>query len=139
MKTDQDFIRLAGCIITNKQGRILLLHRNTDAWQHWEIPGGKVEVDEDPKATAVREAKEELWVNVKIKKLLGQRAFAEKDYMLHYTWYQAQIVKGKVKIMEPEIFDGARYLSREEMHSVTLSTGAQTFLAMLEAGEVSIK
>ena len=139
MKTEHNFLKLAGCIITDKQGRILLLHRNTDTWQHWEVPGGKVEEGEEPKTTAIREAKEELGVNVEIKKLLGQRAFAEKDYMLHYTWYQARIVKGKVKITEPEIFDNYKYFALDDLHSVTLSTGAQAFLAMLEAGEVSIK
>jgi 8-oxo-dGTP diphosphatase len=131
-------IKLAGCIINDSQNNILLLHRNTAARQHWEIPGGKLETDEDAASSAVREVKEELGITVKIEKLLGGREFTEDDIKMHYTWYKAKIVSGQPKVMEPEIFDGMRYFSADEMHDIVLSTGAQTFLAMLEKGLITV-
>lgn len=123
-------MKLAGCIIRDEQGRILLLHRNTDKWQHWEVPGGKLEDGEDPAAAATREIKEELRVDVEILKRLGDREFREKDYTLHYTWFEAKIISGRPKIGEPDKFDKLNYFSLDEMSKADLSAGAATFLSM---------
>jgi len=32
--------------LTDKEGGVLLLHRNTADWRHWEVPGGKIEKGE---------------------------------------------------------------------------------------------
>jgi len=39
-------IHLADCIIQDKDGKILLLHRNTPKRTQWEIPGGKIKEGE---------------------------------------------------------------------------------------------
>ena len=36
-------MRLAGCVITDSDGNILLVHRSTPKRTQWEIPGGKLE------------------------------------------------------------------------------------------------
>lgn len=131
-------MKLAGCIIKDKRGRILLLHRNTADWQHWEIPGGKIETGEKAEETAVRETKEEVCVDVEIIRLLGRQTFKEKDYKLDYAWYEAKIVNGKVEAGEPEIFDEVKYFAVGEMDKVTLSSGAKTFLGMVKAGKVNL-
>jgi len=41
-------LQLAGCVIENNEGKILLLHRNTPERQQWETPGGKIEPNEEP-------------------------------------------------------------------------------------------
>ena len=51
-------IQLAGCLIMDKRGKVLLLHRNTPDRQQWETPGGKVDQDEEAPITAQRETKE---------------------------------------------------------------------------------
>src|SRR5438046_3065874 len=107
--------QLAGCIINDGQDRILLLHRNTEDWQHWEVPGGKVETGETIEQTAVREVKEELGVDVRIIKLLAQAEFPEKDYRLHYSWFQAQAVTGQPTVQERQVFDDLRYFSVDEL------------------------
>lgn len=130
--------KLAGCIITDNEGKILLLHRNTDKWQHWEVPGGKVEGKESLEDTARREVEEEVGVKVEIVRKLGSKAFEEKDYTLHYTWFLAHIADGEVAVMEAETFDDASYYSLEDMHSMPLSTGAQAFLSLVDTGDVTL-
>src|SRR5882762_10390644 len=110
--------KLAGCIITDKQRRILLLHRNTAKRQQWEIPGGKVEGGEAPTKAAIREAKEELGVIVDVDKLLGERTFTEDGFTLHYTWFRAQIIEGEPSVTEPDTFNNLRYFSLDELRAM---------------------
>ncbi len=123
-------LRLAGCIITDEERRILLLHRNTEKRVQWEIPGGKIDEGEEPAATAEREVEEELGVNVEIGKLLGEKEFTEDDFTMHYTWYAATIISGEPKVMEPQTFDKLAYFSREELKKMTneLSPNTLNFL-----------
>jgi 8-oxo-dGTP diphosphatase len=125
-------MRLAGCIITDSEDKVLLLHRNNGIHDHWEVPGGKVEPGEEPEETALREIREELGVEVEIVRKLGRAAFHESDQDIDYTWYKAAVTSGEPKVMEPQTFDSMGYFSLDEMHGVRLSTGAWNFLGMLE-------
>lgn len=131
-------MKLAGCIITDSQEKVLLLHRNDGVYMHWEVPGGKIESGESLEETALREIKEELGVKVEIIKKLGQAAFHQADQDINYTWYKAEIVSGEPKIMEPDKFDDLRYISLNDMRSVQLSTGAWNFLGMLHDEGVAL-
>ncbi len=63
-------ISLAGCVLI-KENKILLLNRIKTGW--YELPGGKIEDNETPEQTAVREIKEELCCDVNIIKHLGKK------------------------------------------------------------------
>jgi len=133
-------MKLAGCIIRDKDNRILLLHRNMPERQQWEIPGGKIQDQEQPEEAAIREAKEELDIDVSIVKKLGEKAFTQDKRSMYYTWYLAHITLGEVRIAEPEMFDDARYFSLAEMRQrfTDLSPNAQNFLLAFEARQVSL-
>src|SRR4051794_33533773 len=98
-------IRLAGCVIADDYGRILLLHRATDDYSHWELAGGKIEHDESPEQAAMREMKEELGVEVQLTKALGSGEFEDNEREFVYDWFQAEVASGVPAIMEPETFD----------------------------------
>jgi 8-oxo-dGTP diphosphatase len=125
-------LKLAGCILTNGQGRTLLLHRNTPKRTQWEIPGGKIDPGESAQQTVIREIAEELGVAVRLVRHLGGREFTEDTHTMHYTWYLGEITRGEPRIVEPDTFDGLRYFSRLELQGMTAELSPNT-LNFLEA------
>jgi 8-oxo-dGTP diphosphatase len=62
----------AGALVTDGDGRLLLLRRNTEPWLGWwDIPGGFCDAEEHPMATAAREAREETGIAVEVTGYLG--------------------------------------------------------------------
>ncbi|TRZ87900.1 MAG: NUDIX hydrolase [Methanosarcinales archaeon] len=62
------------------QGKIVLIRRGNPPFQdHFAIPGGFVEVGETVETAAVREAKEETGLDVKLLKLLGVYSDPSRD------------------------------------------------------------
>lgn len=51
-----------------EEGRVLLTQRKKGAHLEglWELPGGKIDVDEDPRDALVRELREELGIEVEV-------------------------------------------------------------------------
>lgn len=133
-----DLINLAGCVITDDYDRILLLHRNTDQFQHWELPGGKVEEDETAEAAAVRELREELGVQVRLVKALGSETFSDDNGDFRYFWFQAVITTGEPAVQEMDKFDDADYFDLEDLLSLSLSANMQVLLPRLASGEVEL-
>jgi ADP-ribose pyrophosphatase YjhB (NUDIX family) len=62
----------AGALVTDDQGRLLLVRRAHDPWDgHWDIPGGFCEPRELPADAAVREVCEETGLEVEATGLVG--------------------------------------------------------------------
>lgn len=131
-------IHLAGCIMQNREGHILLLHRNTVKRTQWEIPGGKIEEGENPAQTAEREVEEELGVKVKVQDELDTKAFQEDEFVMKYTWFKATILSGEPCVMEPQNHDECRYFSIEALEKIAdeLSPNAVNFVRELRAGRI---
>ena len=123
-------VRLAGCVIRNDAGEILLLHRNKNGMQQWELPGGKLEEGEAAEEAAVREILEELGVRVTIAAFLGRADFNEKDRTYSYEWYEAKLVsKEQPSICEPHTFDRLQYWNvRDLMLRSDLSANLKNLL-----------
>lgn len=132
-------ITLAGCVILDPKGRILLLHRNVHGRVQWETPGGKIEPGETPEAAAVRELKEELGVEAAIIRRLGKSEFKEDARGFEYTWFQAK-VSGKPEIKERNKFDALEYLSFEELREKEgLSMNLKNFVKAYYDGEIEFE
>ncbi len=93
-----DFVGVGTGVIIIKNSKVLLLYRGD--YGEWSIPGGKVEMNESGEACAVREIKEELGIDIKIKRFLC----ITEVFRPHWVSlvYEAEIIKGTPKIMEPE-------------------------------------
>ena len=62
----------AACVAIVRDGRVLVTKRATEPWAGWwELPGGFQDLDEHPADTAVREAREEVGLDVTIEGLIG--------------------------------------------------------------------
>lgn len=134
-----DIILLAGCLIQNPYGRILLLHRGGEEDGRWELPGGKVEQDEAPVMAAIREINEELGVNVDISRALGSEVFEEGDKAYKFHWFQAVITDGVPDVMEAETFDDLDYFDIEDLPGLALSANMLVLQQKLLTGEVVLE
>lgn len=132
-------LKLAGCIILDEQKRILLLHRNTPKRIQWEIPGGKIDSDEDAARTAEREVEEELGVNIEIVREIGDRHFDEDGYTMHYTWFLAKVLEGAPRVAEPKSYDNLQFFSLDELKNLKgISPNTRNFVEELVKGRISI-
>ena len=62
----------AACVAILRDGRVLLTRRARAPWEgHWELPGGFQDLGEHPADTAVREAREEVGLEVTVTGLIG--------------------------------------------------------------------
>ena len=71
------FAVTAGAVITNDQGRVLLLKHRFRPSPGWGIPGGFIEEGEQPEAALRRELREEVELELSDVKLMTTRAFTE--------------------------------------------------------------
>jgi 8-oxo-dGTP diphosphatase len=132
-------ISLAGGIILDSAGKLLLLHRNSPNRIQWEIPGGKIEIGEEPAAAAIRELAEELGISAQIVKNLGEQDFSEDDYVMHYTWFLVKITSGIPHITETK-FDNLRYFTWENLSKIKneLSPNTKNLLENYLSGKLNI-
>lgn len=124
-------IRLAGCVLTNSAGHIGLLHRFTQGFDWWELPGGKVETGESDEEAAVRELFEELGVTVSRTRLIGSATFTHGSQEYQYVWFEALEFKGIPTIKEPDIFDGFKFFPTPPASDVTTSPNVKLLLRKL--------
>lgn len=132
-------IELAGAILLDKSGKILLMHRNTEELKQWELPGGKLEENESPEQAAIRELKEELDVDVKIIKYLGFKEFVDDNRILKYHWYKCMIEDGKPKLMEKK-FDDLKYFTFDELiENEELSSNMKVLISNIDFKQIITK
>lgn len=131
-------LRLAGCVILNGPQKFYLLHRNKNSLVQWELPGGKVENDEDIEETAIRELKEELGVTVQLVRKLGDTHFKENNTDHFYTWFLAEVTSGQMKICEPQTFDDLKSYSIDEMFNLELSNNMIKLHEAIVAGTLNL-
>ncbi len=110
-------MELAGGIII-KDNKILLIHRNTARSVQWEVPGGKIEIGESPRETAIREIKEELGVSVKSLSPFLTIDFIEDGLTHTYHIFFVCCEITKISIKEPQCFDKYSFFSIEELNSM---------------------
>ena len=99
-----------------REGRVLLTQRKQGSHLAgaWEFPGGKVEPDEDPRDTVVRELREELGVDLHVGDILDVafHRYPEKSVLL--LFYEAALTESSP---EPRPLDVAdiRWAAREDL------------------------
>lgn len=90
------------------------------------MPGGKVESGESPTEAAVREAKEEIGVDVKLRKPFFSGEFQHNEQIFLWHGYLAE-TSGKPKVMEQK-FSELDWLTASELDDVDLAPNLRQIL-----------
>ena len=131
-------IELAGCVILDDYGRMLLIHRSHGALSHWELPGGKIEPNETSETAAARELSEGLDVAVQIVGDLGSGVFEQDDQEYHWHWFQAVLGGKEPVIMDMAEYDDLGYFELEDLPSLALSPNMLELYPKIDSGEVAL-
>lgn len=118
---------LSGNLII-EDGKILLLYREDE--EHWEVPGGKVEEDESPTEAAIREAEEEIGVEVKLQKPFYSGEFQHGDQIFLWHGYIAEIASGEPSIQEDK-FEKLEWFEGSELDDLELAPNLEMILPSL--------
>jgi 8-oxo-dGTP diphosphatase len=96
--------RGAGVALIDADGRILMI-KEAYGRRRWGLPGGGQQPGEDSRETAVREAKEETGLDVRLGDLVGEYRISYDDGAapLIVSVYDAEIVGGWLRPNEGEI------------------------------------
>lgn len=92
-------------VFVKKEGKILLQKRvGAHGAGTWSLPGGHLEYGESPEQAAMREAKEELNVDVKNPRVIGLTNDINAGEGKHYItiFVEADYAGGEPKINEPD-------------------------------------
>ncbi|MEX0748853.1 MAG: NUDIX hydrolase [Candidatus Saccharimonadales bacterium] len=130
-------MRLAGCIIRNDEGEILLIHRNTPDLTQWELPGGKVETDETEAAAAQREVEEELGIIATDLHSVGTTTFRENGVAYEYAWFTVGRVTGS-PLPREEKHDKIAYFAVSDITGAEFSQNVRQLAAAIINGAVKL-
>ena len=94
----------------------------------WEFPGGKVDMNETNEEALKREIKEELNINILIKKKITQEKFKDDriDIILHY--YFCQIINGNIHLNEHE---KSIWVSKNDLYRYDMVEGDRSIIHFL--------
>lgn len=106
---------IAGVIIQNEAGEFLLVQETNPRFRGlWGFPGGHIDEGETPQQAAIREAREEVDVEVELLDPEHPLMFDLQDSGLKYYAYRARIKSGEPRNDPKEIMD-FKWASLEEI------------------------
>ncbi len=102
MKRELPLLRVvAGAII---EGNTCFVAQRSASASHnalkWELPGGKVELDESPKAALRRELREELGIEVEIGDWLGRGRHRSSHRVIQLDVYVTRLAAGEIHLAD---------------------------------------
>lgn len=130
----------AEAAITDERGRILLMQR-TDTGQ-WAMPGGACEVGETPAMTAVREANEEIGVDVRVEALssvVDNRLITDEPVSIGLiAVYACRLSDSRQRPTSSSEAMRAQWFSRSELSGLDFFHGHGVKIrSFLDSGEVA--
>lgn len=115
--------------IIRKEDKIFATQRGYgDFKDWWEFPGGKMEPGETPEVALVREIKEELSTDISIDKYLYTVDYDYPKFHLTMHCFMCSLIREALHLNEHE---AARWLNREDIHSVNWLPADEILLPMI--------
>lgn len=136
MNPGKDYIGIGtGIALLNDKNEVLLMKRGGDAKNernYWTLPGGKVDFGETLKDAVIREAKEELGVNVEVTDQLPAHDHILPEEGQHWVTnvFLGKITSGEPVICEPHKCEEIEWFSLVTLPSPIgkMSQGALEYL-----------
>ena len=109
-------IDVVAAVIQNKDGKILIAQRNLKKSQGglWKFPGGKIEQNETKEEAIVREIKEELNLDIFVKKYIGQKIFNYPEKSINLIAIECQSKNCEIKLLEHE---DIKWVNKNELNN----------------------
>jgi mutator protein MutT len=107
---DPIFLNVAGIVVFDDQGRVLLQKRSKTE-ELWGFPGGVMELGESAEEAAIREVREETGLEVKIDSMLGvytqyHHVYANGDQVQPIMFmFKGSVVGGELFVDGKETFE----------------------------------
>ena len=108
-------VHVAYSLITNADKTKVLMVRNHDT-EGWTLPGGTIEGDETLEGGAIREAKEETGLDVKVHGIVAVNEYIHDKSSEHiiFITFRGEIVGGTEKIMRPDEITDIQWVELEQ-------------------------
>lgn len=119
-------------LLRDAEGRVLLIRRGHPPFQgSWALPGGFVDIGEDPRDACVREVKEETGLDVEVLELGGFYGRPDRDPRGHTcsAVYRCRVVSGVAAGGDDAA--EARWLSLSELEGASIAFDHRSILAEL--------
>jgi 8-oxo-dGTP diphosphatase len=95
---------------------------------YWEFPGGKIEEGEDAETALTRELKEELGMEVQVKKYFGQNIHQYENFQIELVAYECDFVKASFKLTD---HDEYKFVEPKELVQIKLAPADMPLTKML--------
>lgn len=123
-------MRVVAALIKNLSGKYLIGKRLAGTRkERWEFPGGKVKPGENERETLKRELREELGIEVKVERKLGEINFSYPDIEITLVGY---ICKTSSKEIKSKDHSSVAWVSLEEIKNYDLCEADQKLLEFLK-------
>lgn len=113
-------IRVGG--ITFIQNKLLLITHIKKGKEYYVVPGGRVEFAENTQQAVIREYKEELNLNVQVKRFLFYNESFPPSYPVHSLnlFFLVKPLSKKIKLEENSIIGKYDFFSRNQIKNILL-------------------
>ncbi|MDX8335890.1 (deoxy)nucleoside triphosphate pyrophosphohydrolase [Candidatus Cetobacterium colombiensis] len=111
-------IEVVGAILENPNGEIFCAMRPKDKSfpGMWEFPGGKIELEEDPKRALEREIKEELNIDIRVDKLFDEVQKEYEEFIIKLSCYNCTVLDfSEFRLVEHQEF---KWMKKSELKTL---------------------
>ena len=119
--------------IIEESGKYLLIKRASGSKffpEQWDFPGGKINANEQPLDSAIRETKEETSMSVIIEKMVLEGDHIENSKQIHYRIFLTSSHSGEIKLSEDH--SEFAWLSREQIKEYQTTPFVRKYFESLE-------
>ena len=127
-------INVVAAVITNDDWKILIAQRNLKKSQGglWEFPGGKIEKGETKEEAIIREIKEELTIDIKVDKYIGEKIFNYPDKDINLIALKCEKISGNVQLTEHE---DIKWVKKSELENFKFAPADEFRVEKITMGE----